>query len=435
MDCQIWAVFSSRISRRSRYFWVLLPVPIAFAPRRRAKMVASIGGDSLRFLITTLGNVAYTRYVAGAAITLVMHDSFILLKTESSTIWTSKWTFAKFLYYFMRVTTIPFLAIAAYDLADFVPAYSDDFCQIWLSLISVPEMLTFAAGNWLFTLRLIALYKQQRAFIWFMRIFFVITYAVSGTFLVLTIVTYHRLGLYYNPVSKCCYSSTPIPYTSPIFYSTAFYELVLFSLTIYRAYRDSDLTSTINSRLLMVLYRDGAAAFIIMLLMKSWNIWVLISQPISLTHLATNMYWAVYVVLITRTYLNIVWIVRKPAGASSLPTGTDESTPAPSATIGGTPIVPNAVRRVTLRTHRVQRSSVTFDEEKEEDETLGRNGNSYPLASPRTSCSGKPAGVPTSATRNAYSSYGNFSSPVLPPIDSGPSLWSDAYAGWSTHNA
>ncbi|KIM29296.1 hypothetical protein M408DRAFT_23076 [Serendipita vermifera MAFF 305830] len=361
-----------------------------------------------------LDDIARSRYLAGAAITLVIYDSILLIQTERQTIWASKWTFPKLLYYFIRICTIPFLAIAAYDLVDFRPALSNRFCEIWLALISVPQVVTFAAGNWLFTLRLIALYKQRRALVWFLRIFFVATYTVSGTFLVLTLTTYQRLGLYYNPIPKCCYSSYSIPhYSSPLFYSTASYEVLLFSLTVYRAYRDAHLITNVNNRLLVVLYRDGAAAFLIMLTMKTWNIWVFTSQPVSSTHIATNIYWALYAVLITRTYLNIVWLVRQPPGSTTLTAGTNLSS-APSTTFGGTPIGP-ITRKMSLKKPQALVSDTLFEEEEEKEERH-QNGHQYPPSGVQPTYSHQGPGSPGSTTSNTYS-YRISNPPPLPPIE------------------
>lgn len=191
----------------------------------------------------------------GAAVTLVIYDWILLFQREYQTIWATRWTLPKFLYYFIRLFTIPFLGLAAWDLIDFRPASSKSFCDVWLTLISMPMFLTFSASNWLFTLRLLALYERKRIVIWFMCIFYFFTYAITLSMLVVTLVIYARLGINYNPVAKCCQALQNVPYAGPVFYTPALYELLIVTLTVYRAHRDSILTTPDCMPLLIVLYR------------------------------------------------------------------------------------------------------------------------------------------------------------------------------------
>lgn len=230
------------------------------------------------------------RYLSGAAVTLVIYDWLLLLRTEQETIWQSKWALPKFLYYFIRIFTLPFIVFAAYNHIDFRPPLSDTFCEIWPSLITIPMFLTFAAGNWLFTLRLVALYKQQRILVWFMRIFYICTYCVTLAFTLVSLIIYHQIGVYYNPVANSCFSTRTIPWSAPVFYTPALYEFLIFTLTAYRAHKDAVLRESGSARLLTVLYRDNVIAFFIMLAMRSWNIWIIATQGISTMHKGTNIY-------------------------------------------------------------------------------------------------------------------------------------------------
>lgn len=304
-------------------------------------MPASITPESLRVVIVMMDDAVWARYLSGAAVTLVIYDWFLLIRTEQETIWQSKWTFAKFLYYFIRIFTLPFIIFAAYNHMDFRPPLSDTFCEIWPSLISLPMFFTFATSNWLFTLRLIALYKHQRTLVWFMRVFYTCTYGIALSFALVSLVLYHRIGVYYNPVAKCCFSTHTIPWTAPVFYTPALYEFLIFAMTAYRAHKDAVILSAGGTKLLVVLYRDNIIAFFIMLAMRSWNIWIFATQGISTMHKAMNIYWAVGTILSTRVYLNIVWLLAKPVADTHLSTDMEFSSgssgPGHIETIGGTP--------------------------------------------------------------------------------------------------
>lgn len=307
-----------------------------------------------------LEDAAQARYLSGAAVTLVIYDWSLLFQKEYNTIWKSRWTLAKVLYYFIRIATILFIIIAAYDRIDFRPALSNRFCEIWPALVSVPMLLTIAANNWLFTLRLVALYRHQRALVWFMYIFYACSCALTLTFLLLTLIAYGRIGVYYNPVAKCCFSTQTVPWTAAVFYTPGCYEFLIFTLTAYRAHKDAVLFNSGNTKLLVVLYRDNVIAFFIMLAMRSWNIWIHLTQPVSSIHLATNIYWATNTILSTRVYLNIVWAVRQPTEATSLPAGASLAS-GPSETYGGTPRIPMVLRRFRNKKNHITLSE-TFIE-------------------------------------------------------------------------
>lgn len=310
---------------------------------------AVLAPENLRVVVKMLADVAAAKYLSGAAITLIVYDSFLLLQQEYHTIWKSRWTLPKMLYYLIRAISIPFIAIAAYDRIDFRPALSNRFCELWPSLVSAPMFVTFAASNWLFTLRLIALYKHQRALVWFMRIFYICTYVVTLTFLILTLITYYRvIGVSYNPVVKCCFSTRTISYTAAIFYTPALYEFLIFTMTAYRAHKDAVVLNSGRTGLLVVLYRDNVIAFFIMLAMRSWNIWIHLTQPISAMHQATNIYWAINSVLSTRVYLNIVWLAHQPMLPPSVAAGASVAS-GPSETFGGTPRIAIGLRRFTAK--------------------------------------------------------------------------------------
>lgn len=274
--------------------------------------MVAISSATLTTLINGLNDVHLSRYLAGAGLTLVIYDWILLFQLESRTIWLARWTLPKILYYFVRLFTIPFLAIAAYDLMDFRPDLSERFCDIWLTLISAPMLMTFAASNWLFTLRLIAIYQRQKALIWFMRVFYICTYAIAFAMLIMTLVVYAQLGINYNPVAKCCQALQTIPYSGPIFYTPALYELLIFALTAYRAHKDAVITNPSTRPVVILLYRDNVVAFFVMLAMRSWNIWIYANQPVTAHHIGTNLYWATNTILSTRIYLNLVWAVQKP---------------------------------------------------------------------------------------------------------------------------
>jgi hypothetical protein len=65
-----------------------------------------------------------------------------------------------------------------------------------------------------------------------------------------------------------------------MFYAPVAFEFFIFALTAYRAYQDASIFKhQLNggqgsAPFLIVLYRDGLVCFLVMLGMRSWNIWI-----------------------------------------------------------------------------------------------------------------------------------------------------------------
>ena len=275
--------------------------------------------------------------------TLVLYDWLLLFKVESQTIWPSRWTLPKALYYYIRIVTVPFIIFASYELIDFRPAFSNALCRAWPAMITVPMFSTFAASNWLFTLRLIALYKRNRYFIWFMSFFYFCTYAATLSMLTSALIKY-RQTVDYFPQIKACGALEASPTFPAMFYAPAAYELLIFALTAHQAYKDASIITDVgvgkgsgcrsSAPFLVVLYRDGLVSFLVMLGIRSWNIWIYVREPVSSLSVGTNLFWAVNTVLSTRVYLNLVWLVRKPALSTTLYPQTELTEGGERATTG-----------------------------------------------------------------------------------------------------
>ncbi|CAG7848089.1 SubName: Full=Uncharacterized protein {ECO:0000313/EMBL:CCA77721.1}, partial [Serendipita indica DSM 11827] len=168
---------------------------------------------------------------------------------------------------------------------------------------------TFVSSAWLFTLRLIALYRRNRYLVWFMYAFFFATYAASFGTLTAALVTYHKTVAYFEILNAC--GATEASHTFPaLFYAPAAYEVFIFALTAWRAYQDASLIS--GAPFMRVLYRDGVIAFLVMTGVRGWNIWIYVSQPITALSIGTNIMWALNTILMTRVYLNLQWLAKGP---------------------------------------------------------------------------------------------------------------------------
>lgn len=267
-------------------------------------------------VVLTAHNLFLSRLFANAATTLVIYDAILIFNTELQTIWSSRWTLPKCLYLYIRVLTPIGLILQSYELSDLRPAMNATFCQGWMAFEAGAMLLSLFFANGLFTLRLTALYRRTPWVVWFIRVFFVGSYAACLTFIIITQVEYSP-GMFYSETFRVCSPTTTsmeMPITMPaIFFAPAAYEAFIFALTAYRAWKDSaKMSNPGGTPFLTLLYRDGLIAFFVMMSLRIWNVWIYFTQPLSSFNMGTPMMWSVNAVLTARVYLNLVWLARKP---------------------------------------------------------------------------------------------------------------------------
>jgi len=120
-------------------------------------------------------------------------------------------------------------------------------------------------------------------------------------------------NLTYNPTIGICATLEKTVFTPAIFYSPLAFEGLVLFFTMAQAYKDANfIISPVSTPFLTVLYRDGMICFVVMLAMRSWNIWIYVTQPLAATYLGFSMMWGLNAVVTTRIYLNLVWLAKEP---------------------------------------------------------------------------------------------------------------------------
>lgn len=274
----------------------------------------------MRELAMAYENMYTARFTSGAAATLVLYDLILVFRQELQTIYRSQWTMAKFLYVFIRVITPPGVVLGTMQRVDFREPLSRQRCQVATYFLTYAMLVSIFASYGLFTLRLIALYKSKRAMVWFIATFYALTYAATLGLVIGSSVELSRFEGFYSDALKSCISLGQTNLLPPIWYAPLAYEVFVFSLTAYRAYYDAKLISANNTPFLVLFYRDGMIAFVVMTGVRVWNIWVYLTQPLSSLFVGTMLMWAVNTVLTTRVYMNLVWLVRRPAQVTGVST-------------------------------------------------------------------------------------------------------------------
>lgn len=268
--------------------------------------------EQLAELISAIKDVYTSRLLSGVAITLAVYDWILTFSTEYETIYQSRWTVPKALFFYIRIVTPPGILLCTYQLSDLRGPLTNSFCTAWAMLQVFGMLSSLIAANALLTLRLVALYRRKASMVWFIRAFFVASYAATLGLMIDAMITY-RDSMFYSPQVGVCGATTSSATFKAIFYAPAAFEFFVFALTAWRAWNDAKVITGVNSApFLIILYRDGIASFFIMVIIRIWNIWIYLTQPLSSYNLGTQIMWAVNTVLTTRVYMNLVWLAKKP---------------------------------------------------------------------------------------------------------------------------
>lgn len=281
---------------------------------------------SLTDLILTVNNFYIARFTSGAAVTLVLYDYILMFEKERRTMYRSKWTIPKFLFIFVRVITPPGVIFGTIQRVDFRSPMSNERCVLAVNLLTYAMLTSIFAAHGLFTFRLIALYRSKRYMTWFITIFYAVTYLCTFG-LTIASVSLAKYQPFYSEPFKSCVALGTSALLPPIWYAPVAYETFLFGLTAYRAWVDAKVISGQSAPVLVLFYRDGIIAFLVMTGARVWNIYIYITQPGSSYYIGTMLLWAMNTVLTTRVYMNLVWLVRKPIEITGAFTGASIGVP------------------------------------------------------------------------------------------------------------
>ncbi|KIM20466.1 hypothetical protein M408DRAFT_307708 [Serendipita vermifera MAFF 305830] len=252
-------------------------------------------------LVHAVRDIYISRLFSGIAATFVVYDWLLVFGDEFETIYQSKLSLPKILFYYIRIVTPPGIIVATFR-----------DCQGWALFVAFAMLSSLCAANGLLTLRLTALYKRRKFIVWFITIFYVATYLTTFALTLGSMVPFHAT-IFYSDKLHVCGSLGKTQLMPAIWYSPAAFETLVFSMTAYRVWQDASLISSPSKTpFLTMLYRDGMISFVVMAGMRIWNIWIFLTQPLSSFNMGSMLMWAINTVLTTRVYMNLVWLVHKP---------------------------------------------------------------------------------------------------------------------------
>lgn len=194
---------------------------------------------SMDEVVSALQQLQISRYLAGVALVLCLYDWILLFGDEYMTIWKTRWTLPKGIYYFNRTVTPIGLIMANFQLSELkTEPLSETFCTVYGYTMGLAELVSFFLCNLLLTLRLVALYKRKRWVCWFLYTFLVISYVIAAVLVVWTFRVYGQT-IHYSQMLHVCGSETRSPLMPAIFFVPSVFEFTIFFMTGYRAWQDA----------------------------------------------------------------------------------------------------------------------------------------------------------------------------------------------------
>lgn len=256
-----------------------------------------------------------SRYVALTAITLCIYDWILVIDEEVIYLGAVKLSKGKVFYYTAKVFTLIGLFMGVFHLVNIRPPLNKMFCVGFLWVSSILQVLSAFASYWLLTLRLLALYRSKVVIVWLLYVSLFASYLTSLGLLIHFLRLYSKTLIYLTMVHVCVPLERPVALQA-VFEAPLAYEVVLFGLTVWRAWGDwrTQRKGPVRMRtapLLKIMYRDGVFYFFVMVAVRVWNIYIYAARPIQEMFIGVYIMWSLITILSCRIYLNILREARR----------------------------------------------------------------------------------------------------------------------------
>ncbi|KAJ7447577.1 hypothetical protein B0H11DRAFT_2082658 [Mycena galericulata] len=238
------------------------------------------------------------KYVDTASTVILFFDYFLTLDLEVSLIWPSRWSLAKFLYFFSRYLAFFDVPLELYYLTPTVPL---EHCAQLNTAIAIGNVSGIAIAEAIFVLRTYALSGRQRKVLLIFGTIYSACVAAS-----VTMIAIFLRNMTYSPpppgIPGCNLTGGPFLLVGLSFIIVLLNETALMSYTLwigFRAYRQS------SSPLVATLYRDGITYYVLLCLGSAVNVAILIAAPKELRELFNTFLRVLHSILSTRALLHV----------------------------------------------------------------------------------------------------------------------------------
>ncbi|KAG8958265.1 hypothetical protein FRC03_009298 [Tulasnella sp. 419] len=291
--------------------------------------------------ITVVTHMEWSRYTTIAGATLLFYDHALTFGDEIRLIWPARLSLVKVLFLINRYVTPAFQAYVAYGMSRLavfddkvgtqsiaipsptvvltIPHCRRKFvshtgasgveinlphsCQRFISICSYVEITCLAISNYLLLLRVHALWGRRRSVLISLLVVYAVTYtAVLST---ATITLFALLpSIHYSPLARVCAVGGHSETLSSVWIAPIFFEVVVFVMTTVKCVEHAK-TDDLKIPLLKSLYRDQFLYFLVIIIVRIFNLLVWLAMPTSLAFLGVYFIWSLVITFVSRMLLNL----------------------------------------------------------------------------------------------------------------------------------
>lgn len=256
-----------------------------------------------------------SRYMTMAGFTLLILDHFYTLDEELRLMWTAPRSLVKVLFLVNRYITPIFQAVTVYQMSR-LAVFSNTFCKWWTTADGFVEISSMAISDLLLLFRVHALWGGRRSVV--VGTYAIYAFAYTCIMIVGSISAFEMIPmLHYDPLARICASEFR-PKVMPALWSVSLLcELTVFVMTAIKAFQHH-ISEKSQNPLLRTLYYDQFLYYIIIIVVRIFNLLIWLTLPQSLFFLGIYFIWSLITALVSRIMLHL----RSVACANSRPCDT-----------------------------------------------------------------------------------------------------------------
>lgn len=265
--------------------------------------------ESLINFHQTVSDVAYdmalVRWLNAVAVALLFYDSLITLPDEVDLIWPKQWSVIKALTYLNRIITFCIIPLNGLHFMAIGIGTSDSFCRFLIITTGYAALVSFAMCNWILLARTKALLGEKRWINTILIIYYVLSYSATAALVTITEIKLYK-KMFYSPNLQVCAVAIHPPTMGFIWIAPMIFETTIFLITSMKLYQKAKQTYSIGSELLSVLYRDGVVYYVVIILLRLYNLASWLILPPSFSFTGIFVLWSVLCIAVIRLQLNLI---------------------------------------------------------------------------------------------------------------------------------
>lgn len=243
-----------------------------------------------------------SRYLTMAGFTILVWDHMSTFDDEVRYMWRAPRSLVKVLYFVNRYLTPSFLVVTVYQMSR-LAVFSDTFCKWWMTLGGFVEISSLAISDLLLLYRLHALWGGRRSIV---IATYALYFAVYSCITTVGLISAVQLvpHLHYSDIAKTCASDFKPKGMSIIWSFALCCEILVFILTATKAFhlrRNAQMRSPVVTSL----YGGQFLYYLIIIVVRAFNLFIWGFLPPSLLWLGLFFIWALVTTLVSRIMLHL----------------------------------------------------------------------------------------------------------------------------------